>query len=183
MMLNWETSTGKVAMPSAYDELSRIKRWVCLRQESGELIPYAANNVDVPINPLIKKNWATQSHAIKSVMRQELDAVGLVLNGDGVVAIHLDDCVDGISIRSGALEFMLEIGCGLVEVDVRGSGILGLGYAPHLKSTDDATFKGMPLTIRTDRTCIPISGEVVIGAGLRELGTQKMLQTMLRYKH
>ena len=182
MMLNWETSTGRVAMPSAYDELSRVKRWVCLRRENGELIPYAAMKVDMPINPLIEKNWATQSDAIKSVMNQELDAVGLVLNGDGVVAIHFDDCVEGILIRPGALEFMLEIGCGLVEIDVHGSGILGLGYAPNLKSKEVTTFKGMPVAIRTDRACIPISGEVVIGAGLRDLDTQKMLRTMFSYK-
>lgn len=112
------------------DDLKMQRRWVGFRSADDK----------APMNPHTGRNasstkpdtWATFDEAMTAQVRYGWAGVGVVLTGDGVVGIDLDDCLkqieDGYE-RSKFAKYVMELAQSYTEVSVSGSGlhILGLG--------------------------------------------------------
>lgn len=116
------------------DDLKAQRRWVGFRSADDK----------APMNPHTGRNasstkpdtWATYDEAMTAQARYGWAGVGVVLNGDGVVGIDLDDCLTKIDEgyeRSKFAKYIMELAQSYTEVSVSGSGlhILGLGTVEH----------------------------------------------------
>jgi primase-polymerase (primpol)-like protein len=86
------------------------------------------------------------SEARDALNREDVDANGLgfVLNGDGVVCVDIDDCVEGGEPTVEAREFLDAIGRTYVEYSPSGRGLHVWGFAFMDKGR---VFKGRHLKV------------------------------------
>ncbi len=165
MMLAWDNDDCQ----SAYQELINRDRWLCWRYRKGKKVPYSAKSCAKPINLIAQSGWSSHAEALTVARERGFDGIGFVLNGDGIVAIDLDDCVEDGCIKSSAMEIMQELGCGLVEISPSGTGLHGFGYGPGLQAGARGQYKGIFVEMYTDRRYMTITGKMVIGEGLHFL--------------
>lgn len=76
------------------EELRKLDRWVCWRIEDRGGKP-----TKVPINPLtggraMSNNPATWGTFYDAIERQDVKGIGFMFNGDGIVGVDLDNCID-----------------------------------------------------------------------------------------
>lgn len=116
------------------DDLKAQRRWVGFRSadDKAPMNPHTGRNA----SSTKPETWATFAEAMTAQTRYGWAGVGVVLTGDGVVGIDLDDCLkqieDGYE-RSKFAKYVMELAQSYTEVSVSGSGlhILGLGTVEH----------------------------------------------------
>lgn len=115
------------------EELKQQRRWVCFKS----LTDKAPMNAKTGYNASSTKpdTWATYAEAIAAKEHYGWLGVGMVLHGDGVVGIDLDDClkpVDDGYQRSKFARYIMELAQSYAEVSPSGEGIhiIGLGQLP-----------------------------------------------------
>jgi primase-polymerase (primpol)-like protein len=84
------------AMP---EELRHLPRWVCWRNEEGKKIPYDSKCVNSKASSTNPGTWSSfeQSQTAFCEREGEKDAysgVGIVLDGDGLVGVDINHCVN-----------------------------------------------------------------------------------------
>src|SRR5262245_43531883 len=84
-------------MPS---QLTNVPRWVCWRADlrEGKKIPVNPNT-GASASVLDCRTWSDFATAKQAQHQFSCDGVGIVLTGDGLVAIDLDNCVSWRSER------------------------------------------------------------------------------------
>ncbi len=168
-MLSWNDDSKTDLSAYAYAELKARARWVCWKNVNGKKVPFSAAKPFKPANPLSPSNWSTHEVAMAAANHGGFDGVGFVLDGDGIVAIDLDDCVENGCIEPAAMDLMHELGCGLVEISPSGMGLHGFGYGPQLHAGVHGQYKGISVELYTAHRYITVTGQIVIGDGLRPL--------------
>jgi len=76
------------------DELKTQMRWVCFDKGKTPINPYTglfASSTD-------PKTWATYAQAKLAAVKFKAAGVGFIFNGDGIVGIDLDKCLERISV-------------------------------------------------------------------------------------
>lgn len=168
-MLRWEECTEPPQLGSAYAELIARDRWVCWKNVAGEKKPFKAARPLKPANAHSPANWSSHDEAMMSAFQECFDGIGFVLNGDGIVAIDLDDCIGEGGIHPAAMLIMQELGCGLIEISPSGTGLHGFGYGPNLKKGVRGRYKGIAIELYSDRRYMTVTGKVVVGNGMNSL--------------
>ncbi len=107
-------------------ELQALPRWVTWK---GAKVPYRADLVNAKASVTDPSTWATFEQARVAYDEGGYSGVGFVLNGDGVVGIDLDKCVDGVP-NPAAIGILQRIGCRYIEISPSGRGLRGFGRGP-----------------------------------------------------
>lgn len=168
-MIGGNKSSEYRKLPDAYADLVAKDRWVCWKSTNGKKVPYSAAKPSKLINALSPSNWLSHNDSMAAVSQGHFTGVGFVLNGDGIVAIDLDDCVEDGCIEQAAMDIMQELGCGLIEISPSGTGLHGFGYGPQLRAGVLGQYKGISVELYSNRRFITITGQVVMGEGLHKL--------------
>ena len=116
------------------DDLKPQARWVCYGPDK------------IPINPLTGGNasstkpntWGTYAQAVAWRDRHGMSGVGIMLTGDGVVGIDLDDCVEDVTDSKIVLKpfarFLFGLAPSYAEISPSGRGVHILGSATISRS-------------------------------------------------
>lgn len=117
------------------DDLKPQARWVCYDSQKKPVSPLtgkAASSTDA-------RTWGTYAQAKALRERMKLAGVGIVLNGDGIVGIDLDKCIDYVDENENIVLKMFArhlygLASSYAEVSPSGKGIHILGTATIAKS-------------------------------------------------
>ncbi len=108
------------------DELANISRWLVwdrVKKQDGTVakIPYSVRTLDAA-STSDPKTWSTLAEALE--VWHEYAGLGFVFNGDGIVGIDLDGCIDSSgAISDWAQEILDRFSGTFAEVSPSGAGI------------------------------------------------------------
>jgi hypothetical protein len=110
-------------------ELKQLERWVVWQiSKDGKKVPFSAQT-GRPIS-ITTSGGVSFSVAMATYTNSDRFAgLGLILNGDGLIGIDLDGCVQNGVADTAALAILETIGCQYVELSPSGRGLHGFGYA------------------------------------------------------
>jgi len=112
-----------------------------------------------------RSKWATYEKAKES---EHGDGVGFILNGDGVVCIDLDDCMEGGKPNQQARELIDSLPRTFVEVSPSGRGLHIWGYG---EVTTGRRFErdGLKIEVYGEGRYLTVSGNALVKSKLAEL--------------
>jgi len=112
-----------------------------------------------------RSKWATYEKAKES---EHVDGVGFILNGDGVVCIDLDDCMEGGKPNQQARELIDSLPRTFVEVSPSGRGLHIWGYG---EVTTGRRFErdGLKIEVYGEGRYLTVSGNALVKSKLAEL--------------
>lgn len=122
--------------------LKAIPRWVLWREVAGKKVPCSifngkAININAP-----DVGWPFEQ-AVQAMKSKRSLGVGIILNGDGLVAVDLDDCLtDTGDLAEGVQQLLMDLGAGYVEVSPSGCGLHVFGLVDHPKHSGIRTVVG-----------------------------------------
>lgn len=135
-------------LPVPTDLISR-PRWV--RHIKKRPITTAGHYASVT-NP---DHWASYQDACRSSFG---DGLGFVLNGDGIVCIDLDDCLDDGALKDDAAELLDFVGNSYTEVSPSGRGLHVWGYNDDLGSGRVTTFGSQKVEVYPSGRYVTVTG-------------------------
>lgn len=143
-------------------ELRQLPRWV---RWSGRKVPLTpSGQAASSTNPA---TWS--SHRQVTAAKSVGAGVGFVLNGDGIVCIDLDDCLDATGEPSEPVQRLLELaGATYVEVSPSGRGLHIWGRAAVVHGRC-LTVQGCPVEVYPSGRYITVTGRP-FGAAPSTLG-------------
>ena len=167
-------------------ELRTLHRWVCWRfepraqgEEPGK-IPYDARSIRSRASSTDPTTWASFDEAANAYAERvgepdAYDGVGVVLDGDRLAGVDIDDCVhDGVP-DPRALALLDTLGAAYVEISPSGTGLRALGYADRLPKGCSGTYDELKVELYSTARYLTLTGKIIkagpIGAltGFREL--------------
>lgn len=114
------------------EDLYGERRWVCYGTDKIPVDPTTGRYASTT-NP---STWGTHDQATATMLRRGLAGVGIVLTGDGIVGIDLDDCIkpkEGVDGTEYTAEpyarYLLGLAPSYAELSPSGTGIHILGLA------------------------------------------------------
>lgn len=116
-------------------------------------------------------HWSPYEIAKKS---SHGDGLGFVLNGDGIVCIDLDHCIDSGVLNSEAQVIVDLFPNAYVEVSPSGNGLHIWGLA-ELESGRRFQWNGQAVEIYPDGRYMTMTGKVFRNGGLPELDLTQLL--------
>lgn len=117
--------------------LCAIPRWVLWRDENGKKVPCSVRN-GRKISITKQENCWTFDQAVEALKSQPASGIGIVLNGDGLVAVDLDDCLtQDAQLMPGVQDLLYQLGATYVEVSPSGRGLHVFGF------TNEPSHKGV----------------------------------------
>lgn len=124
-----------------------------------------------------QSTWMTHGEAVDAVNRKDVaaDGFGFVLNGDGVVCVDLDDCVEDGELNRFAREFVSELGPTYSEFSPSGRGLHVWGYATLSKGKVLAG-KNLKVEVYPAGRFITMTGNVYRNGELVSLNLSDALQ-------
>lgn len=111
--------------------MKALRQWVVWRQDDKRKVPYSAESrkmIDIT-NP---REWAHFECALGVLQKPGFSGVGFALDGSGISAVDLDDCIDDGKINPAALALLERLEAGYVEISPSGRGLHAFGFAPPL---------------------------------------------------
>ncbi len=142
--------------------------WCCWRGQKkptrvrqGRLVNGATN---------VPSDWLSFEAAVQNFHTYGGWGVGVLLNGDGLVAIDIDGCVHDGEPSPESLAVMRDHGVGYVEFSPSGTGLHGYGFADlrGIKKTR-FTLCGIKVEIYSHSRFMTVTGHVVWDSGITEL--------------
>lgn len=146
--------------------LQNLKQWVCWQRQ-----PVKGRVLKIPLTIMGKlaavnkpTTWSDFKRVKGAAYNHEWGGVGLVLNGNGITGIDLDDCLDGGEREWHAFELVKAMGS-YCEISPSGKGLHILGYGrkncTRSKWHDDAT--GLTVEIYESGRYLTITGNIYKG--------------------
>ena len=105
-------------------ELKNIPRWVVWKKDK---IPFDARYTNSTASVSDEKTWSTYEQALTAYEEGGYEGIGFVFNGDGIVGIDIDNCVNRGKPSDAAISLLQRIGCSYIEISPSGTGLHGLG--------------------------------------------------------
>jgi putative DNA primase/helicase len=119
------------------EDLYGERRWVCYGTDKIPVDPITGRYASTT-NP---STWGTHDQATATMLRRGLAGVGIVLTGDGIVGIDLDDCIKPKEGAEGTeytaepyARYLLGLAPSYAELSPSGTGIHILGLATISKA-------------------------------------------------
>ena len=147
-------------------ELRAIARWVVWRISRGTKVPFDPKHPNLHASVTRPETWSTFDEARILVQTREgepdaFEGVGLVLNGDGLVGVDLDNCADGGEPSLAALQLLQELGTGYTEWSPSGKGIRVFGRATPLAKGMRGILGGVSVEIYSASRYLTVTGQVL----------------------
>lgn len=139
-------------------ELALIPRWVVWK---GKKIPFCADRFNSTANVTDPTTWSTFETASIAYHEGGWSGVGLVLNGDGLVGVDIDKCVDNGVPSSEALDLMEELGVMYVELSPSGTGLRGLGICKGAPTGRRGMVGGISVELYSNRRYLTVTGHSI----------------------
>jgi len=102
------------------------------------------------------------------------DGVGFVLNGDGVVCIDLDDCVENGQVSAEAQALIDSLPKTFVEVSPSGTGLHIWGYG-SVGTGRRFERDGLKVEVYGDGRYLTVSGKTLVKSKLAELDLRELI--------
>ena len=115
-------------------------------------------------------DWQTYHEAVERYHAHKGWGIGMLLNGDGLVAIDIDGCVHDGEPSPESLAVMRDHGVGYVEFSPSGTGLHGYGFA-DLRRIQKTRFTlcDIKVEIYSHSRFMTVTGHVVWDSGITEL--------------
>ncbi len=164
-------------------ELRQIPRWIVWKDEGGKgKIPHSAVT-GRKVNITKKTAGCEFQLAEERLLRGGYSGLGFILNGDGIVAIDLDDCVSNGVIDAGAYGVLQTLGFGYVEYSPSGRGVHMWGRSETVSPGRRGKVNGVSVELYSDLRYITVTGDAVLtmeGDGLSVLPGYDTVLGLLR---
>lgn len=156
-------------------DLVAINRWVVWVYEPGtgikpKKVPKCAVVLNSNASVIHPDTWTSFEQAQTAYEEGGFSGVGIVLDGDGLVGIDLDNCViDGIPSEQ-AMSMLDSIGCQYVELSPSGKGLRSFGYVdnPPLKPAT-GEFNGVNVELYSRSRYLTVTGHVLRAGPIAQL--------------
>ena len=155
----------KVIFENIPNKLQKIPRWVICKADKA---PVQAHGVAKKINLKDESSWGTFSQAQNRYNQGGFFGVGIVLNGDGLVGIDIDNCVTNGVPSKASLVVMEAIGCSYIELSPSGTGLRGFGYS-NAPEGAVGIFMGIQVELYMDKRYLTVTGHSLGNAELGEV--------------
>lgn len=114
--------------------MRKVDRWILWRVLGGKKVPISVTSGRA-ISVIKQGAGWSFDEAVAGLSRFDQTGLGLILNGDGLVAVDLDDCLDAAGHHVPGVEDLLRrLGGEYVEISPSGKGLHVFGYSacsPH----------------------------------------------------
>lgn len=150
------------AMPA---ELQAVPRWVLWKDAK---VPYNALAVNSKASSTNPDTWASFGQVQTAYHEGGYSGVGFVLNGDGIVGIDLDDCVEDGEPEPLAMGLMDRVGCKYIEISPSGTGLRGFGYGINIKGRR-GLMDGINTELYADARYLTVTGHAIRSGPLVQL--------------
>lgn len=142
------------AMPA---ELRSVPRWVVWK---GAKVPYNAAAANSTASVTDPDTWASFPLAQTAYEEGGYSGVGFVLNGDGIVGVDLDKCVNAGEPEPAALGLLHRIGCQYIELSPSGTGLRGFGLGDNIKGRR-GTLDGVNVELYSTARYLTVTGHAI----------------------
>ena len=151
------------AMPA---ELRKLPRWVTWRAEGapGEKprkVPYAPDRPNSRASATDPTTWGTFQQADSAFMDGDRTGVGIVLNGDGLVGVDIDHCVNDGKTDPAALALLDKLGAAYIELSPSGTGLRAFGYADGLTTGCKGKLAGLDVELYSTGRYLTLTGQTI----------------------
>lgn len=148
-------------------ELRALPRWVVWKDAKVPYCPTAVNSKASVTDP---GTWASFAQAQTAYEESDYRGVGFVLNGDGIVGIDLDKCVQAGIAAPAALALLDRIGCGYTELSPSGTGLRGFGYGESLDGKrKKGILNGLNVELYSSARYLTVTGRPLFQGPLKPL--------------
>ncbi len=147
-------------------ELRQHHRWVTWKDKK---VPYCATAINSKASATNPDTWSSFDAAQSAYEEGGYSGVGFVLNGDGIAAVDLDDCVHAGQPAPAAMSLMERIGCQYIELSPSGTGLHGFGYADSIKGKR-GILEGLSVELYTNQRYLTVTGHTLSSGPLVPLG-------------
>jgi len=151
-------------------ELQILPRWLTWRAEyaaPGEKprkVPYAPDRPNTRASSTDPQTWGTFNQAEASFLDGDRTGVGIVLNGDGLVGVDIDNCVIDGATKPDAMALLDQLGAAYIELSPSGTGLRAFGYADGLTTGCKGKLSGLDVELYSTGRYLTLTG-VTIKAG------------------
>ena len=150
------------AMPK---QLRAIPRWVVWRDKK---VPYNATASNSKASVTDPDTWASFDQAETAYEEGGYLGVGFVLNGDGIVGVDLDKCVNSGEPQAPALDLLKQIGCEYIELSPSGTGLRGFGYGDNITGKR-GQLNGINVELYSSGRYLTVTGQTLVDGPLVRL--------------
>lgn len=161
------------------DDLKLQSRWVCYKSPSDKAPMCATTGRNAASTD--PKTWATYAQAKAACQRYGWHGVGIVLTGDGVVGIDIDDCIeyidDDATVKPSASVYRSRLLHTYAEVSPSGHGLHFIGQGVVGKAFK-ITHDGMSFEVYGDGRYLTFTEECVDGHALELSDIQAVIDDM-----
>lgn len=167
-------------------DLVAINRWVVWAYEPGtgikpKKVPKCAAVLNSNASVIDPDTWTSFEQTQTAYEEGGFSGVGIVLNGDGLVGIDLDNCViDGIPSEQ-AMSILDSIGCQYVELSPSGKGLRSFGFVdnPPLKRAT-GEFNGVNVELYARSRYLTVTGHVLRAGRIAQLPGYVQVHNQIR---
>lgn len=145
-------------------QLRDIPRWVVWKDKK----PFSPTQRRGPVDITNPQNWFSWDACAAAQAGAHWHGVGIVLNGDGLVGLDFDKCVEAGVPDPRALAILRRLGCTYVEVSPSGKGLRGFGRA-HFKPTGKGVVDGIRVEVYSSGRYLTVTGHRVWEGEIGEL--------------
>ena len=147
-------------------ELQALPRWVVWRIARCTKVPFDPNHPDMHASVARPETWATYDEARAVVQAREgepdaFEGVGIVLDGDGLVGVDLDDCAEGGQLKPEAAKLLESLGPAYTEWSPSGRGIRVFGRATPLPKGLRGRVDGVSVELYSRGRYLTVTGHVL----------------------
>ncbi|MEY4277667.1 MAG: hypothetical protein RI975_933 [Pseudomonadota bacterium] len=124
------------------------------------------------------ETWFNFREASERVLKGDpkLWGIGTLLNGDGLVCIDLDHCIENGTIDPKALDILNRMNCGYIEISPSGKGLHAFGYSERLKSFNRIV-DGVSVEYYAKSRFMTVTGHIVRDEGLKQIDVSLLDET------
>src|SRR5690606_4010765 len=167
-LLAWRYRPMAILKPE-FDRIPRalveLPRWVTW---AGKKVPFDPSVPNTPASVTDPDTWGTFDTARNAYDEGGRDGVGIVLNGDGLVGIDLDNCVKHGKPDPQALALLERIGSRYIEFSPSGRGLRGFGYSAPPKRCK-GVIEGISVELYATARYLTVTGHALNDGPIAEL--------------
>lgn len=161
-----ESSLLKPIWSNFPEDLIKYSRWVCWKISRGTKVPFDARRRHAHASVSKPESWCTYEEAKSAYLASchepdGFDGVGIVLIGDGLVAVDLDHCVKDGQPNAEAQDLLNIIGPTYVEISPSGEGIRAFAFAPPLVKGLKAHLRGISVELYSNLRYLTVTGHAL----------------------
>jgi primase-polymerase (primpol)-like protein len=144
-------------------------------------VPKCAAVFDRNASVIDPDTWTSFEQTQAAYEQGGFSGVGIVLNGDGLVGIDLDNCViDGVPSEQ-AMSILDSIGCQYVELSPSGKGLRSFGYVdnpPLERATGE--FNGVNVELYSRGRYLTVTGHALRAGPIAQLPSYVQVHSQIR---